>query len=885
MKNKRTDEAISSVVIDGDISFAAKRSPAGAVDFFLLRLIMAVVTALSTISMTCSFLNSRHYSFSAVYPGITAVFVILAITAAASNNKTLRAIGIGSVTAPFFVFIIKWETVFHGAVGAAYYYIEKAKKGSDENYFEDLFSKLDGTLLPPDDCITVFLMFMGLVIGFIIGVAYLHKLDFPLLFLGTFPFFMLGLYQGFEPPLFTVIFIVISWVSMLSLSIINHTTNKAGVKNTFAIHRRKKAFYFTSRTLKQKFFSHYLMNLLTVFGLVFFGAFLFNSFTDNRRPKAFDEWRRTIAHKFEDLTEKISNMLDINNGRNVKNDDNVGGMNNGSLGNVGELDFKEDTLLRLTVDKAPTYPIYLRRYIAGRYVPVGNRWDQEKPRGDLPADSETLTNYSYRSIDRLGDAELKARMKNRIHIDVEIEDEDLLYFPYDAVLDGEYGRVNGGDGSIRTNYGEYDIEFYDTSQLPEKGSSAAANAEWLFTELYRSDNYNDLDPAYSSFVYENYYSRETGSITPLVQDTAKQIEYNYGTFNSDSPLGALQAANSIKQFFNAYGFKYKTDPGTTPDGKDFIDTFLETKEGYCVYFASAGVQLMRAMGYPARYVEGFIATPSEFNKDKEAELTDSSAHAWCEVFIETVGWVPVEFTPSYGNSVNPNLDPEKTYTTTTIPSATTTTTTTTTPAPVTSVQTSISGSMNTSASTTSEITTTTKKSASGGSGSGKGSDDNGDGDSGEGSRKTMSQAVKILLFYIAIVLVILVILILRRKRRLGVIRRRTTDADRTSATTYIYRYYLRYLELIDIRESGNIPDEKQAAKLIAICEERGLEELRHDISELSELAIKACMSGTEITEEEYGAAMAALEKLRRDTVLPRLTLLGRLNARWISCLY
>ena len=880
MKNKRTDEAISSVVIDGDISFAAKRSPAGAVDFFLLRLIMAVVTALSTISMTCSFLNSRHYSFSAVYPGITAVFVILAITAAASNNKTLRAIGIGSVTAPFFVFIIKWETVFHGAVGAAYYYIEKAKKGSDENFFEDLFSKLDDTLLPPDDCITVFLMFMGLVIGFIIGVAYLHKLDFPLLFLGTFPFFMLGLYQGFEPPLFTVIFIVISWVSMLSLSIINHTTNKAGVKNTFAIHRRKKAFYFTSRTLKQKFFSHYLMNLLTVFGLVFFGAFLFNSFTDNRRPEAFDEWRRTIAHKFEDLTEKISNMLDINNGRSLKNDDNVGGMNNGSLGNVGELDFKEETLLRLSVDKAPTYPIYLRRYIAGRYVNVENRWDQAKPDGSLPADSNVLANYSYRSFEMLDDPELDARMKNNIYIETEIDDEDLLYFPYNASLDSENRQINSGDGSIRSRSDQYSIEFYDTSQMPETGRSAAANAEWLYQRLGGA-RYNETDIAYTSFVLENYLYREEGSISQLVRDTANQIEYNFGTFNSDSPLGALQAANSIKQFFNAYGYKYRTDPGTTPEGKDFVDNFLETKEGYCVYFASAGVQLMRAMGYPARYVEGFIATPSEFNKDKEAELTDSSAHAWCEVFIETIGWVPVEFTPGYGNSINPNLDPEKTYTTTTVAPTATTTTTTSTAA--TSIQTTVSGTMNTSATTTSETASTTKKSAADGNGSGSGTSN--DGGSDEGGRKTMSQAVKILLFYTALLLVILAIAILRRRLRLGVIRRRITDADRSSAVAYIYRYYLKYLELLDIRETSNIPDEKQAAKLIEICTERGLDELKHDISELSELAIKACMSGTKITEEEYGAASAALEKLRHETVLPRLTVLGRLNARWISCLY
>lgn len=895
MKNKtKNDEAVSNVIIDGDISFAAKKS-LGGTDFFILRLLMALVTTLCTTVMTCYFLNSRHYHFSAVFPSLTAAFAVLALAAASSSNRTVRAIGIGSVSAPFFVFIMKYNVVYSGAVGAAYYYFEKGAKPGDvpsDNIMYSYYSELQDTL-PPDDCIPVFLMLLGLLVGFMVGVAYLRRLDFPLLFLGTFPFFMLGLFQGYEAPLFTVIFIVISWVCMLAMSIMNHTTNKAGLKNTFAIHRRKKAFYFTSNNLKAKFFSHYLLNMLVIFGAVFAGAFVFNAATDNARPEKFDKWRRDITHKFNSKAEDLSdwfNKFFKNNTSSDNEDRNIGGMNNGTLGRVGKLEFSDDTLLTVTVKNAPTYPIYLRRYIADDYVRFDNLWKQKETKNSsgLPGNgADNMMNYSHKVIDGLGDQELKARLNNTMSIDVDIDEEDLAYIPYFISWNEELGRVSGGDGSVRTRYGAYEYSYFDSSLgAPNWGASAlefGINVSTLRREI-GGDN-DPFDDDYYEYVMERYTGGENSE---AVRDAAESIKLSHGGDFEQTPWDTELAASFVRNYLSAQnGFVYDSSPGTTAQGEDFVDTFLEEKRGFCVYFASAGVLLMRELGFPARYVEGFIATPSEFDLEKKAELSDRSAHAWCEVFIENFGWVPVEFTPSYADSRNPNLDPRKTFTTTTIPPATTTTTTTTTtPAPTetTTVQTSISGSVNTTVTTTTEKSTTTSKSVSDGDkGTGKGGD--GDGDSGSGSRKVMSPVIKVILFYIAIMAVIMLILILRHRRRLGIIRRRITAEDRKSAVGYIYSYYLKYLELIDIKEAGNIPDEKQAAKLIDICEERGLGELRHDITTLSELAIKACLSADTVTEEEYQGCFTALDHLRNDIVPERLNLLGKLSARWIGCMY
>ena len=106
------------------------------------------------------------------------------------------------------------------------------------------------------------------------------------------------------------------------------------------------------------------------------------------------------------------------------------------------------------------------------------------------------------------------------------------------------------------------------------------------------------------------------------------------------------------------GMKYNTSPGELPatvtDAQSFMDYFiLETREGYCVHFATAFVLLARAEGFPARYVQGFCIPV--VSGDATIVYSDM-AHAWPEVYIEGKGWIPFEPTPGF--AVNRYL-PEK----------------------------------------------------------------------------------------------------------------------------------------------------------------------------------------------------------------------------------
>lgn len=90
-------------------------------------------------------------------------------------------------------------------------------------------------------------------------------------------------------------------------------------------------------------------------------------------------------------------------------------------------------------------------------------------------------------------------------------------------------------------------------------------------------------------------------------------------------------------------FRYTLDVSDQPGDIDFVTHFLlDTKEGYCTYFASAMTVLCRMAGLPARYVEGYVAEPDEHG---EAVVTGLSAHAWTEVYFRGFGWLTFDATP------------------------------------------------------------------------------------------------------------------------------------------------------------------------------------------------------------------------------------------------
>lgn len=91
---------------------------------------------------------------------------------------------------------------------------------------------------------------------------------------------------------------------------------------------------------------------------------------------------------------------------------------------------------------------------------------------------------------------------------------------------------------------------------------------------------------------------------------------------------------------------YSLKPPVPPEGRDVVDFFLfDSKEGYCDYFSSSMVVMLRSLGIPARVVAGYL--PGNWDADRDAYLVrESDSHSWPEVYFPQYGWVEFEPTAS-----------------------------------------------------------------------------------------------------------------------------------------------------------------------------------------------------------------------------------------------
>ena len=81
---------------------------------------------------------------------------------------------------------------------------------------------------------------------------------------------------------------------------------------------------------------------------------------------------------------------------------------------------------------------------------------------------------------------------------------------------------------------------------------------------------------------------------------------------------------------------------------------ISTGKGTCRDFAWLMIEILRRLGYAARFVTGYIYSPKADRPDADGEtLGAGSTHAWCEVFLPALGWI--EFDPTNGLTESPDL--------------------------------------------------------------------------------------------------------------------------------------------------------------------------------------------------------------------------------------
>ncbi len=150
---------------------------------------------------------------------------------------------------------------------------------------------------------------------------------------------------------------------------------------------------------------------------------------------------------------------------------------------------------------------------------------------------------------------------------------------------------------------------------------------------------------YRDYVKETYLST-TGSetVTALATEIKGLAESEYG-----DPTVHEYILTLCEYLSDNYTYTLEPDASKYTPETNYLESFLfEVKEGYCTHFATAAAQLLRELGIPTRYCEGYLA--DEMYKSfggYSSEVLDSNAHAWIEVYYDTMGWVQYEVTPPY----------------------------------------------------------------------------------------------------------------------------------------------------------------------------------------------------------------------------------------------
>lgn len=126
------------------------------------------------------------------------------------------------------------------------------------------------------------------------------------------------------------------------------------------------------------------------------------------------------------------------------------------------------------------------------------------------------------------------------------------------------------------------------------------------------------------------------SLPPRVAEEARRV--------AAGASGPYEQACRLEEYLRQ---AYSYDPGVRLPRRDadFVADFLfDLKRGYCVHHSTAMAVMLRTLGVPARWVQGFVV---DLRTGAWMDVPQASAHAWVEAFIPGAGWVTFDPTPRY----------------------------------------------------------------------------------------------------------------------------------------------------------------------------------------------------------------------------------------------
>jgi hypothetical protein len=163
------------------------------------------------------------------------------------------------------------------------------------------------------------------------------------------------------------------------------------------------------------------------------------------------------------------------------------------------------------------------------------------------------------------------------------------------------------------------------------------------------------DPNYG--LLKNFYLEVPADLSQTVITTAHA--WTQGATNVYEAMNMLVAHLSDQATFT-----YSIDNQAVPNNIDAVTWLLQTKRGFCTYYATAMAVMARVLGIPARVVSGFNQGYFDAKRNKWVVL-GQDAHSWVQVYFPHIGWI--NFDPTPGFTLNPTTASQPTPTLTATP--------------------------------------------------------------------------------------------------------------------------------------------------------------------------------------------------------------------------
>jgi transglutaminase-like putative cysteine protease len=230
-----------------------------------------------------------------------------------------------------------------------------------------------------------------------------------------------------------------------------------------------------------------------------------------------------------------------------------------------------------------------------------------------------------------------SRQTIQVEISPKVHSMDGLYLPSQPLWASRSGEVD----VYRIPNGTVDVTRMTTDVVVRDGESYNGRSS---VAIPTARELREAPTEYPRWVTDNYL-QVSESITERTRQLAFQI-----TEGIDNPF---DKATAITQWLRK-NIDYERVTLPSPQDVEQIDWFLfDYQVGFCNWYASAEVVLLRSLGIPARMAVGY-ARGNFLSDEGYYEVRGDDAHAWPEVFFPGYGWV--EFEPTGNQSVLNRLE-------------------------------------------------------------------------------------------------------------------------------------------------------------------------------------------------------------------------------------